>query len=297
MENPDFKIPPLPDDVLDAIPTKYLNIPYCNQSPAQKLDIYIPKNANKPFPVIVHFHGGAFMLGTRRDDNLVPMLRALEHGYAVVSVEYRLSGEARFPALIWDSKAAIRFLRAHAQTYGFDSQKIAAWGPSAGGYIVAMLGLTVGNPAFEDLTQGNPTVGSEVQAVVDWCGPCGGFLNMDTAITANGIGCADHNAPDSPESRLMGAPIETIPQLVALANPCRYVHRGVPPFLIQHGANDPVVPVQQSQALADTIKAVAGEDKVDFKIYQGHGHHGEAWYNTVEMSNSVFRFLDSVFKR
>lgn len=295
MQQPEIKIPLLSQEILDSIKNKILDVQYCDRSPSQILDIYLPENCSGPYPVIAHFHGGAFMIGTQRDDNLRPMLRGLSRGYAVVSVQYRMSGEARFPALIWDAKAAIRFIRANAEKYGLDSSRIAAWGPSAGGYISAMLGVTEGNPAFEDLSMGNAHVSSAVQAVVDWCGPCGDFLKMDTAIRESGIGIPDHNEAYSPESLLMGAQITKIPELVSLACPCRYANKNAPPFLIHHGEADPVVPVSQSIALAEALKN-AGVP-VTLETFPGKGHHGEPWYDEEWLSDKVFDFLDSVFKK
>lgn len=132
MQDPAFVIPLLPKAQLDAIQHKYLDVPYCDQSENQVLDIFLPDHGEKPYPVILHVHGGAFMIGTQRDDNVEPMLRALDRGYAVVSVQYRRSGEARFPAFVFDAKAAVRFVRASAKEYGFDPDRIAAWGPSSG---------------------------------------------------------------------------------------------------------------------------------------------------------------------
>lgn len=296
MQNPNFRIPLLSQKLLDSVKAKYLDIPYCDESPSQILDIYLPENTAKPYPVIMHYHGGAFMFGTQRDCNLEPMLRGLERGYAVVSVQYRMSGEARFPAFVWDSKAAVRWVRANADKYGFDSGKIAAWGPSAGGYIAAMMGVSGKNPAFEDLSQGNAEYSSEVQAIIDWCGPAGGFLNIDPAIRDNGIGLADHNDPASPESLILGAPIETVPELVELAAPYRYAHKGVPPFLIVHGEADPIVPVQQSRILAEAIEKAAGKERVTLRTYPGKGHHGDPWYDELEISTLCLDFLDSICK-
>ncbi|NLU53049.1 MAG: alpha/beta hydrolase [Clostridiaceae bacterium] len=296
MQDPSYKIPLLAVEKLASVKNKILDLPYCNQSPSQILDIFFPEMGTGPYPVIMHFHGGAFMFGTQRDVNLEPILRGLERGYAVVSVQYRMSHEARFPALIWDAKAAVRFVRANASKYNFNPDKIAAWGPSAGGYIVSMLGVTADNPAFEDLSMGNKHVSSRVQAVVDWCGPCGNFLYMDSDIISNRIGIPDHNHPESPESRLMGAPIETIPELVKMASPCFYANKDIPPFLIQHGEADPTVPVQQSVRFAKALKEKAGSKKVIFESYPGKGHHGEPWYNEKWLTDRVLDFLDEVLK-
>ncbi|MDD2970851.1 MAG: alpha/beta hydrolase [Lachnospiraceae bacterium] len=289
-------LPKLPDVELNKITYKWLDIPYAEQSETQKLDIYAP-GTEKRYPTIVHFHGGAFAFGTRRDVNLISMLRGINRGYVVVSVEYRMSSEARFPALVYDAKAAIRFLRAHAREYHIDPDRIAVWGPSAGGYLASMVGVTNHNPVFEDLRMGNETYSSEVQAVVDWCGPCGDFCKMDEAVLENGVGNADHNDDDSPESRIMGAPIQSIPELTHLASPYVHVTPNIPPFLIHHGGSDGTVPVQQSRTLAKAIEDIAGKDRVDYTEFPGKGHHGEPWYDEPQMSDRVFDFLDKYLKQ
>jgi len=291
------EIPTLPLEVLDVIPCKFLDVPYCSQSPAQILDIYLPQNVRSPYPVIMHFHGGAFCKGTKRDANLEPMLRGLKRGYAVVSVGYRLSGEAHFPALIYDARAAVRFIRANAEKYNLNPEKIVAWGPSAGGYIVSMLGTTQESGLFEDLTMGNENVKSNVQAVVDWCGPCGGFLEMDKAILASGIGQADHNDPSSPESRLMGFPITENPDKVDLASPLKYATSGIPPFLIQHGACDAIVPVKQSVDFAAGLQKAVKDNRVILEVVQNIGHHGDPWFEWESTSHRVLDFLDFVLKK
>ena len=295
MENPGFKIPLLPQNELDAVENKILDIPYASQSETQKLDLYFPEDIAKPCPLIIHFHGGAFLFGTRRDDNLRPMLRALQHGYALASVEYRLSGEARFPALVYDCKAAIRFLRANAKEYGIQPDQIVVWGPSAGGYLAAMIGTTQGNPAFEDLSMGNEYVSSDVQAVIDWCGPAGDFCMMDDQIRENGYGVADHDHPLSPESRLLGHAIQEVQELSMLAAPITHVSKNIPPFMIHHGKSDEIVPVQQSVALAKRIEEVAGPEKVILHVFEGKGHHGQPWYDDPSLTNEIFSFLDHVF--
>ena len=119
---------PLDQKILDSIERKYLDVPYCGESPFQILDLYYPNEGKKPYPVIVHLHGGAFANGNQRETHLEPILRGLERGYVVASVQYRRSGEALFPAQVWDAKAAIRFLRANAERYELDPARFASWG-------------------------------------------------------------------------------------------------------------------------------------------------------------------------
>src|SRR5512136_1476982 len=152
------------------IKRKFLDVSYAPLSPTQKLDIYLPDEDEGPFPVIMAFHGGAFMGCDKADMQVMPMLEGLKRGYAVVAINYRLSGEAKFPALVHDAKAAIRWIRANAAHYHLDPKRIAAWGGSAGGYLASMLGTSAGVPELEDLRMGNPDHPSHVQAVVSWYG-------------------------------------------------------------------------------------------------------------------------------
>lgn len=275
---------------------KLLDVPYAQQSDAQKLDIYLPDFGKGPLPVIVSIHGGAFMYGNKDDLRQEPMLKGIYHGYAIVSIDYRLSGEALFPALIFDCKAAIRFIRAKADIFGFDPDRIGVWGPSAGGYLAAMLGTGSNVPELEDLTMGNGNMSCSVQAVVNWCGPAADFLTMDDEICKNAIGDPMHSNEYSPESRLMGCRIKDIPDKVRLASPMTYIHKDIPPFLIQHGDADPIVPVQQSVRFAEAIAAVAGKERVELDIIKGMGHHCDMRYETDENICRVFSFFDRYLK-
>jgi len=225
---------------------KWLDIPYAHQSPTQCLDIYLPDEGEGPFPVIAVIHGGAWMMGDKRDVQQLPMLEGRKRGYAVVCIGYRLSWEAIFPAQIFDCKAAIRFIRGNAERYGFDPRRIAAWGGSAGGHLSALVGTSAGVKDLEDLSMGSPDQDSSVQAVVDWFGPTEDFLKMDEELKASGSGVPDHSTPGSPESMLLGRLITEVPELVRWVSPMTYVSANTPPFLIQHGLKDQLVPVEQS---------------------------------------------------
>ncbi len=281
----------------EQIQRKQLEIAYAALSPAQKLDIYWPPEGGGPFPVILHIHGGAFLGGDKRDTQLNPMLAGLEYGYAVVSINYRLSGEAIFPALVHDVKAAIRWVRANATIYQFDPQKIAAWGGSAGGYLALMAGVTAGIVELEDMSLGNPQQAAHVQAVVDWFGPTD-FLKMDEQLTASGLKPEpgeEHSGPDSPESRLLGRQITLAPELVRAANPESYIRPGAPPFLIQHGTRDGTVPFQQSVNMAEKLTRVLGKEKVERNLLDGAGHGGPE-FQTPENIRKVFNFLNRHLK-
>lgn len=288
---------PLDQKILDSIERKYLDVPYCGESPFQILDLYYPNEGKKPYPVIVHLHGGAFANGNQRETHLEPILRGLERGYVVASVQYRRSGEALFPAQVWDAKAAIRFLRANAERYELDPARFASWGASSGGWLASMVGVTAGNPAFEDPGQGNAEHSAAVQAVVDWCGPCGGFLEMDAAFRKSGLGQADHDEADSPESRFLGRAITEIPELVRVACPCTYVDENTPPVILIHGGADQIVPVEQSVRFYETIVQRCGQERAKLHIAEGKLHHGDPWYLEPWVTDTCLDFLDHALKQ
>jgi dipeptidyl aminopeptidase/acylaminoacyl peptidase len=182
-----------------------------------RLDLYLPALAAKPLPLIVWIHGSGWRNGGK-DGNILP-LRMTRRGYAVASLDYRLSGEAKFPAQIEDSKAAIRWLRAHAKDYHLDPIRFGAWGSSAGGHLVALLGTRGGVTAFD--AGAHLDESSAVQAVWDYFGPTG-FLRMG----------GQHDGADSPESFLLGGPIQQHRDKATQANPITYVSKDDPPFLI-----------------------------------------------------------------
>lgn len=272
----------------------FKDIAYATVSPAQKLDVYLPATGKKPFPVIVSIHGGAFMFGDKADGQVNPMLEAMKRGYAVVSINYRLSGEAIFPAQIHDVKAAIRWVRAQADTYGLDSARIAVWGGSAGGHLSALAGVSGDVAALEDLSLGNAGFSSRVHAVVDWFGPID-FLTMDEQFRQSGKGKPDHSLAGSPESKLLGAQITTVPELVAKASPASYITSDDPPFFIQHGTIDHLIPTAQSEAFAAALVTVLGKEKVTLSLLEGADHGGPAFDAPANVA-LVLDFLDATLK-
>jgi len=269
---------------------KWLDLPFANRSPAQMLDIYLPDEGDNPFPIILYIHGGGFAIGDKRDFHVLSFLKGLERGYAVVSVNYRLSGEAIFPAGLQDIKAAIRWLRANSEQYHLDGNRIAACGGSSGGNYATMVCLTDHVPEFDDLSLGNPDYPCNVQAAVDWFGPTN-FLKMDDQLCESGYGPANHGQADSPESRYLGAKLSDVPLRVELANPMTYIHTNMPPILIQHGRLDSLVPVQQSVIFAEKLEKYVSRDRFEFDILEGAGH-GDPLFETDENMARVFSFLD-----
>jgi len=272
----------------------YSDLAYATVSSAQKLDLYSPTTGSGPFPVVIMVHGGGFMMGDKSDGaGLAGVDQLLSAGYAVASINYRLSGEVKFPAQINDAKAAVRFLRANATTYNLNPDKFGAWGASAGGNLVALLGTTCNVAELEGADLGNADQSSCVQAVVDWFGPID-FLAMDEQFASTT--CPQtHNDASSPESQLVGAAIQTVPDIVKTTNPMNYITPDDAPFFIQNGSADCNIPPIQSKNFADALSAVIGADKVTYILIDGAGHGG-AQFSTDANLALVIAFLDKYLK-
>ncbi len=289
-------MPPLPEGATPGGPMPammpetiakpaYSDLPYASASEAQKLDIYLP-GKDGPFPLVIAVHGGGFMMGDKASPDAISGTdQLLADGFAVASVNYRLSGEALAPAQIQDIKAAVRFLRANAAKYKLNPEQFGAWGGSAGGSLVSLLGTSCGEAALEGPELGNADQSSCVQAVVDWYGPID-FLTMDEQFT--GTGCpANHNEASSPESQLLGGLVQENQDLARLVNAMSYISTDDPPFLIQHGTADCNVPPAQSQNLYDSLKAAIGEEKTSLTFIEGAGHGGAEFVDTANMQQIV----------
>ncbi len=271
--------------------TTYTNVAYATASNAQKLDIYLP-SGDGPFPVVVFIHGGAFLMGDKSMEASNAAV-LVGKGYAAVSINYRLSGEAKFPAQIQDCKAAVRFLRANAAKYKLNPDKIASWGASAGGNLSALLGTSGGVAELEGSELGNSTFSSTVLVSVDWFGPIN-FLTMDAEASALGFTLTTNSA-SSPESMLMGAAIQTIPSQVAKANPTTYISADDAAFFIQVGDADRNIPYTQSKNFYNALVPVISTDHAYFELLAGAGHGGSQFTATSNMEK-VVAFLDKYMK-
>ncbi len=236
------------------------------------LDVTVP-DGNGPWPLVIYIHGGAWFVGHPTISNpkyqkLNFVNKLLDAGFAVARISYRFSAEARFPIQLHDCKAAIRFLRNHAVHFGVDPKRFAAMGDSAGGHLASLVGVTNQNFSMEGVV--GPLKGSSaVQAVVDWFGPVN-FLTMESDARVMNVNWPSHDAADAPEALLIGGAVQENKAAALAASPLSYITRNVPPFLIQHGTKDRMVPFAQSQALANALQA-AGCD-VTLKAIEGADH-------------------------
>jgi acetyl esterase/lipase len=229
------------------------NLPYAdNQNPRQTLDLILPSNkvAKKKLPLIVWIHGGGWKNGDKKSGLSPHRIPALVKTgrYIGATIAYRLSGEAQWPAQIHDCKAAIRWLRGNADQYGIDPERIAVWGSSAGGHLVSMLGVTNRVKNLEGSIGKHLDQSSQVQAVVNYYGPCS-LLQMNDHPSK-----IDHNAPGSPESQLIGSPIQQSKKKARQASPLHHVTADDASIIHFHGTDDPLVPAHQSTLFHRALK-------------------------------------------
>jgi acetyl esterase/lipase len=223
------------------------------------LDLYLPPKGEARPPLLVWIHGGGWRQGSKEHCPAAPFTK---DGYAVASINYRLTDVAPFPAQIEDCKAAIRWLRAHAKEHGYDPDRIGVWGGSAGGHLVALLGTSGGVKELEG-KEGDPDVSSRVQAVCDYFGP--------TDLTALGDTSQRMDRAGSAVGLLLGGTPSEHMDKARAASPITYISKDDPPFLIVHGDRDPLVPLHQSEILYEALKKAGVKATLDVVKGAGHG--------------------------
>lgn len=272
----------------------YEAVPYATTSPSQVCDIYLPEGTG-PFPVIVLVHGGGFAFQNQRMARIEPVAAAaIARGYAVVSIDYRKSDEANFPGSLADTKAAVRFVRAQADTYGFDTSKIVTWGESAGAYLALMTALTPEVPALDGDVTDNAGVSSAVDAFVDFYGPVE-FSTMDAEFQALGKDGTSYGTENSFESRYLGFALSSDKEATYRSYWETYRDQ-VPSAVkawIQAGTADGSVPPTQSANLAERLSALIGADQVHYGTIEGAQHMDDAFYTDENLAD-VFAFLATV---
>ncbi|MFQ5734907.1 MAG: alpha/beta hydrolase fold domain-containing protein [Planctomycetaceae bacterium] len=276
---PKRKPPRLPDTVRVE-----RDVPYAGtKNPRQTLDLFLPKirKTDKPLPVIAFIHGGGWRNGNKQRGwrEVIPYVASGQ--YAGVSIAYRLSGEVTWPAQIHDCKAAVRWIRANAKKYEFDPDRIGVMGTSAGGHLVAMLGTAGDVPSLEGKLGKHTGLSSRVTCVVDFFGP-------SELLTMNNFPSRiNHDAARSPESRLIGGPIQKNKAKSRNASPITHVSKGDAPFLIVHGSKDPLVPFDQSAQLHKRLQSVSVPSIL---IEMDGGRHGG--FRSRVLDGRVRKFFD-----
>ncbi len=266
------------------------NVVYASNSKAQVCDIYLPEGVQKA-PVIVLVHGGGFLFGDQGMTVIMPVVRkALEKGYAVVSVDYRKSSEAVFPAAVADVKAAVRFVKAHAMEYGFDPENIAVWGESAGAYLSLMTALTPNVPELNGDVTDYDKIPGNVKALVSFYAPVEFYTLYEEA------GKPD-SAASSFESKFLGQDI-LVDKDATYKTYWETYKENIPTDLkvwIQAGNADARVPYSQSVNFADRLANYLPTENIRHSIIEGADHEDDLFY-TDENLNAVFAWLDSFMK-
>jgi acetyl esterase/lipase len=237
-----------------------------------ELDLYLPLGLEGPVPVVVYVHGGGWQRGSRRDPP--PLLDAdfydqiAAQGLAVAAIDYRLSGEARFPAPLEDVRAAVSWIRDHAAAYGLDPGRVCLWGDSAGGHLALLAALT----------------GATVRAAVAWF-PVTDLAGMPSDLADAG-GVADLG-PDSREARLLGAPASSVPDLARQGSPVTHARADAPPILLLHGTTDDLVPTAQSIRLAEVLRRAGAS--VELELVPGATHF---WKGASDVDAIIRRSIE-----
>ncbi len=243
------------------------------------LDLYVPAEG-KPAPLIVYVHGGAWRAGSK---NSMPLGRLVDEGFAVASIDYRLSPVARFPAQVHDIKAAIRFLRATQKKYGYDAEKVTIAGSSAGAHLALLVGVTNGHSELEGSVGKHLDESSAVEAIVSYYGAAN-FLTILPQSTPHGLGV---RIPAL--QLLLGTQPEKKPDFAKLASPLFHVDKSDPALLLLHGDQDAQMPINQSHEMHAKYKEQGLP--VDFEVVHGAGHGGKLFYDE-HRTHSVNAFLE-----
>ncbi len=257
-----------------------------DNNPRHNLDLAIPKDreAGKKLPILVFIHGGGWQNGSKEQSMRQVIPFAAQGKCAAISINYRLSGESQWPTQIHDCKAAIRWIKAHADEYGLDGEKIVVWGSSAGGHLVAMLGLTGPDDGLEGNVGEHLDQKTKVAGVINYFGP------YDLSDMSGPTIQMDHTSPNSPESKMLGKSVADNKEWALSASPKKYVSAGDAPFLIAHGTVDPVVPFGGSVELHNRLKEVGVPSCL---ITVEGGSHG--FQTDEKMRTAIDQFIERCF--
>jgi acetyl esterase/lipase len=272
--NPPFTLPDNVDMRLDVV---------YGQGGGRDLraDLFLPNDVQGPVPAIVFIHGGGWRNGTKAGHDRQASLLA-SRGYAGICIEYRLSGEAIFPAAVHDCKCAIRWVRANAAEMNIDPERIAAAGGSAGGHLTGMLATTAGRDDLEG-EGGNPGVPSAIQLAI----------SLNGVFDMRPFGTIVPSAPvaENPIVLFLGGTPEQVPEAYEAASSILHVDENTPPCLVFHGTGDDVVPWKQSADFVEKVRSV-GQD-AEFALNEGGGHgftmSPEFFHDTLDTMEAFLR--------
>lgn len=268
------------------------NVAYAPASPTQKLDVYLPKGATGPVPAVIYAHPGGFRFGDKSMASAAIADGILAGGFAFIPINYRLSGEAPFPAAVQDLFAAIEYVKSHAETLGVDPARIVVYGESAGANLASLAGVAYDEPLFRRSLV-DPKADLRPQGVIALYPPVD-FLQIDGMLEAQGCPAQPmmaHAAAGSMESLYLGAALGNVPDLVRQANPGTYAKPTPPRFLVENGNKDCNVGNGQAPILVDALHKAGA--KVEYDVLDGAGHGGLPFESAVNVARIV-SFLRTV---
>jgi acetyl esterase/lipase len=260
----------------------FQNVAYSDISENNILDIYLPKTESQKYPVVIWIHGGAFKMGSK--ENPQSLSRFLEEGFAVVSINYRLSSEAIWPAQLTDLENVVKFVKENSEKYKFDNENIFSFGASAGGHLSSMMGLALAS-----------STDTKIKGTVNWYGPVD-FYTMDEDITKTGVErkTGNNGDADSPESALIGATVKENKELSYKASPLYFLDNLATStnikFLIMHGGKDQMIGAPQSERLYNALISKFGTSSATYYFLE-NGTHGGGDFAEIDAENKVIDFL------
>ena len=260
-----------PQAKTDWITRKYEDIPYGGEE-LQKIDIYLPEEGEGPFPTILMIHGGGMCVCDKHDFHLYPLFYALQQGFAVAAVNYRLAPAVKYPAQLYDTKAATLFLYDHAEEYKLDRENFFLWGTSAGGNLVLLGGMKKGRELPPELKRADSV---PIRGVAALCAEA-----TMTAMGGLGSGLGSFGEQLITSLQLSGLNKKVLgsskpsQEILDAASAFTYLPDGCAPLYIQHGDKDPAIPLSQSQKLYEEAKKVLPEEDLVFDVLKGASHAG-----------------------
>ncbi|MDD3138803.1 MAG: alpha/beta hydrolase [Lachnospiraceae bacterium] len=294
----------------------YFDVVYGNDSESQKLDVWLPEGEG-PFPAIISIHGGGFIACDKRQgDMITPMLAGLNRGIAVIGLNYRLSTEAHFPDPVKDIKQAIRFIKAHADKWNIDSDKLVTWGGSAGAYYTLMSCLFTDDTEFDNQEDPNVNISAKLAGGIAWY-PVTDFPTLDAELRVNSVinkFCRKeiidkndeyepafpqmedgefpfHDDPNSVDAMFVGD--STVSERAKHVSPIYKIHKDMLPIFVQHGSCDEILPMEQSVRFMLKANDVCGEERVKLEIIP-NAIHSSVLFETKENIDKCLDFIEDI---
>lgn len=274
-------IPPMDDS---RYPRKETDVVYGTRSSDERLDIFYPESGDGPFPVFVEVHGGAWYFGQKKSVEFEPFLLGLSRGFACVSLGYTLSPKGHYPLPVLEIKSAIRFLRANAQKYRLDPNRIMLWGGSAGAHLAALAATSCDTGYLEEDLSGNEAFSAKPDVLALWYGCFDYYENgkyLQNWIYENFFGTDD---------------LESVSDELRRSSPFAHLTKDACPTLLQHGLSDTVVPYTQSVGYYERLRQIAGEDRVRLDLLEDCDH-ADAKLFARENVKKVFAFAEEQWKQ